>query len=111
MVDKFTLLELHLDDARFSNAVAGTPEEAEELLGEMEADEMEADELEVEIETDESDRGFGGPLAMAAVAIVVAVGVRTIARRFFGPDELEDALDEDEADDSIEVGLDEPVEA
>lgn len=104
MVDKFTLFELHLDDARFSNAVAGTPEEAQALLGEMDEEMAESDEMTEE----SSGRSLGGRLRMAAFAVVVAVGIRTIARRLLSEDEMgEEATDEE----SVAVDLDEPVEA
>jgi HAMP domain-containing protein len=110
MVKKFTLLELHLDDARFSNAVGGTPEAAEELLEGIDTDIH--DERDAEAATDEleaSGRSVGRTLRRAAVLAVVAVGIRTIARRVLSEDleELEDVVDED----SIPVDLDERVEA
>lgn len=108
MVKKFTLFELHLDDARFSNAIGGTPEEAEEVLAEM--DEM--DEVESE-ERSESGGSLGGRLRMLALAAVVAVGIRTIARRFLSEDELgeEDLVEFEADDDSVGVDVDDPVDA
>jgi len=108
MVKKFTLFELHLDDARFSNAVAGTPEDAEALLGEMDEEMAESDEPAEE----SSGRSLGSRLLMAAFAVVVAVGVRTIARRLLSEDEMgEELIDEEYDEGSISVDLDESIEA
>ena len=107
MVKKFTLLELHLDDARFSNAVGGTPEEAKELLDDMD-DEMD-EELAMDESTDESGRSIGRTLRRAAFLVVLAVGIRTVARRMRSEDveDVEDVVGED----SVSVDLDEHVEA
>jgi hypothetical protein len=111
MVDKFTLLELHLDDARFSNAIGSTPEEAAELLEDMDDDiDAEIDVEDVEIgDADESGRSIGSTLRRAAFLVVLAVGIRTIARRMLSDDveDVEDVVGED----SVAVDLDERVEA
>ena len=106
MVKKFTLLELHLDEARFSNAVGSTPEEAEELLDVMDA---EMDDEFSEDEMDASGRSIGRTLRRAAFLVVLAVGIRTIARRMLSDDieDVEDVVGED----SVAVDLDESVEA
>ncbi|MFC6952379.1 hypothetical protein [Halorubellus litoreus] len=113
MVDKFTLLELHLDDARFSNAVGSTPEEAADLLDEMD-DEIDAEMDDVETEdVEESGRSMGSTLRRAAFLVVLAVGIRTIARRLLSDDieDIEDVVGEDADSDSVAVDLDEHVEA
>ncbi|WP_227133991.1 hypothetical protein [Halorubellus salinus] len=113
MVKKFTLLELHLDEARFSNAVGSTAEEAEELLDVMDAemDAERAEEMDDERSEDEMDdeRSIGRTLRRAAFLVVLAVGIRTIARRLLSDDieDIEDVVGED----SVAVDLDEQVEA
>lgn len=110
MVKKFTLFELHLDDARFSNAVGSTPEEAEELLDVMDAEmDEEMDDERAEDEMDASGRSIGRTLGRAAFLVVLAVGIRTIARRMLSDDieDVEDVVGED----SVAVDLDEQVEA
>jgi hypothetical protein len=118
MVKKVTLLELHLDDARFSNAVGGTPEEAAALLDELDADELsdvdaaDLDDVDVEdlsVELPEaSERSVGRTLGRLAVLAVLAVGVRTVARRMLASD---DDVANDESEDSVSVDLDDRVEA
>jgi hypothetical protein len=118
MVKKVTLLELHLDDARFSNAVGGTPEEAAALLDELDADELsdvdaaDLDDVDVEdlsVELPEaSERSVGRTLRRLAVLAVLAVGVRTVARRMLASD---DDVANDESEDSVSVDLDDRVEA
>ncbi|WP_323674257.1 hypothetical protein [Halorubellus sp. PRR65] len=112
MVKKFTLLELHLDDARFSNAVGSTPEAAAELLDDTDED-IDGD-VDVEMEMDDVDgssRSIGRTLGRAAFLVVLAVGIRTIARRMLSDDVegVEDVVREDS--DSVAVDLDESVEA
>lgn len=119
MVKKVTLLELHLDDARFSNAVGGTPEEAAALLDELDADELsdvdaeDLDDVDVEdlsVELPEGpERSVGRTLRRLAVLAVLAVGVRTVARRLLSTDEADGAEDADE--DSVAVDLGDRIEA
>jgi hypothetical protein len=119
MVKKVTLLELHLDDARFSNAVGGTPEEAAALLDDLDAnelsdvdaddlDDLDADDLSVEL-PEASERSVGRTLRRLAVLAVLAVGVRTVARRVRSTDEADGAEDADE--DSVAVDLGDRIEA
>lgn len=109
MVKKFTLLELHLDDARFSNAVGSTPEEAEELLEDIDADIDAEMAAEMGDETTDSGRSIGSTLRRAAFLVVLAVGIRTVARRMLSDDveDVEDVVGED----TVAVDLDERVEA
>lgn len=101
MVKQFTLLELHLDDARFNNAVAGSKEDAEELVAEMETDDADAT-------TDASGRSIGRTIGMVAFAIALGVGVRRLRRRFAVSD---GAVDEASDEDAVSVGIDDAVEA
>ncbi|NHN43592.1 hypothetical protein G9C85_18390 [Halorubellus sp. JP-L1] len=109
MVKKFTFLELHLDDARFSNAVGSTPEEAKELLADADAELTSDDGMDDETTDESSGRSPGRALAGMALLVVVALGVRTIARRLRSGDESPASMDAEDA--SVEVDLDEPVEA
>jgi hypothetical protein len=118
MVKKFTLLELHLDDARFSNAVGGTPEEAVAMLEELDAadvdpDDLDADDLEdLDLDLDEmgsSDGSIGRSLGRLAFLVVLAVGIRTVARRMLASDD--DDVADDESEDSVSFDLDDRVEA
>ena len=111
MVKKITLFELHLDDARFSNAVGGTPEEAAAMLDEMDATDTDVDELD-DMSTDgleTSGRSVGRRLAQAAFLVVLAVGVRTVARRMLASDD--ESVEDDADEDSVAVDLDDRVEA
>jgi len=105
MVEKITLFELHLDDARFSNAVGGTPEEATAMLEELDATDRDADEL-ADVSVDEvasSERSVGRTLGRLAFLAVLAVGISTVARRMLASD--------DEGVDPVAVDLDDRVEA
>jgi hypothetical protein len=107
MVEKFTLLELHLDDARFTNAVGSTPEEAAAVLEELEAADVDADDLDAD-EMESSDGSIGRTLRRLAFLVVLAVGIRTVARRMLASD---DDVTDDDGEDSVSVGLDDHVEA
>lgn len=116
MVDKFTLFELHLDDATFSNTVTDAPdveggllEDVTPTLGDDESEPVDEREQTGEGERMEgSGRGMGPGLRMAAFAVVVAVGLRTLLRRL--RDEDDDLLGVDDRE-SVQVDLDESVEA
>jgi len=111
MVEKITLFELHLDDARFSNAVGGTPEEAAAMLEEMDATDLDADEI-ADLDADDvesSGRSVGRTLGRLAALVVLAVGVRTVARRMLASDD--DAVVDATGADSVAVDLDDRVEA
>jgi|AntDeeMinimDraft_5_1070356.scaffolds.fasta_scaffold39362_1 hypothetical protein len=103
MVDKFTFLELHLDDARFSNAVGSTPEKAAALLDEMDGDDVDADDAD-----ESSGRSVGRTLGQLAFFVVLAVGIRAVARRLLAS---EDADGVETTADSVAVGVDDLVEA
>lgn len=117
MVKKFTLLELHLDNARFSNAIGGMPEQATELLGgteptddeEMVDDEMMDAEMAEQMDEESAGRSRGRTLGMLAFAFVVALGVRALARRVRSDDV--DVTDDDGSGSSVEVDVDEPIDA
>lgn len=124
MVKKLTLFELHLDDARFSNAVGGTPDDAKKMLDGIlardddvdEYDDLDADRGESSGDDDlDADRGessgrsIGRTLGGLALLVVLAVGVRTVARRMLAADD-EDVVD-DAGGDSLSVDLDDRVEA
>ena len=111
MVEKITLFELHLDDAHFSNAVGGTPEEATAMLEELDATDADVDEPD-EMSTDDlesSERSVGRTLGRLAVLVVLAVGVRTVARRMLASDD--EGVEDDADEDSVAVDLDDRVEA
>jgi hypothetical protein len=118
MVKKLTLFELHLDDARFSNAVGGTPEEAAAMLEELDAadvdpDDLDADDVEnLDLDLDETgsaDGSIGRSLGRLAFLAALAVGIRTVARRMLASDD--DDVANDESEDSVSVDLDDRVEA
>lgn len=104
MVTKLTLLELHLDDARFTNAMPGRSDAVDESTDAPDASEDLADEST-------GGHGLGRRIGMLAFALGLAVGVRMAVRRF-----RSDEADEDEAaeileDASVSVDVDERVDA
>lgn len=110
MVKKFTLLELHLDDARFSNAIGRSADDADAMLDGMEMDETDMTMDATVGEMDETGgRGLGRTIGMLAFAFVLALGVRSLARRVRTDDV--DATDDDVGGSGIEVDLDEPIDA
>lgn len=85
MMENFTLIELHLDDARFSNVVGGEEEAdlAEEMLDEMDV-EIEA---EAEESGDESGSGSGRGIVRRLVVLGILVFAARAAMRRMGSDE------------------------
>lgn len=99
MVDKFTLLELHLDDARFSNVVGGdeeTEDLAEEMLDEMELDE----EMDEETAAEETESESGGSVVRRLVVLGILVfAARTAMRRMRGDEDADYDVAVEEMDD------------
>jgi hypothetical protein len=114
MVKKLTVLELHLDDARFSNMLPGRTVDDDEATADVDAtDDVDAaDDIGAAPDADEESsggRGLARRIGMLAFMLGLAVGIRMALRRFRSVEEDEAAETLEDA--GVSVDVDEPIDA